>query len=64
MVKKKYRVHRFEVKDENVYVRLKHFLNDLEGEIVSLLPYIKKSSSPQLYGVTAKINFLMVVEKI
>ena len=64
MVNKKYRVHRFEVEGENVYEKLEHFLNDLEGEVVSILPNIKKGSLPQLYGVTGKVDFLIIVEKI
>jgi hypothetical protein len=64
MTKKKYRVHRLEIKGENVHDKLEQFLNDLEGEIVSILPNIKKGSLPQIYGVTAKVDFLLIVEKI
>ena len=61
---KTYRVHRLEVKGEDIYMKLEQFLNNLEGEVVSILPNIKKSSLPQLYGVTAKVDYLMIVEKI
>ena len=61
---KKYHVHRLEVKGEDIYIKLEQFLNYLKGEIVSILPNIKKSSLPQLYGVTAKVDYLMIVEKI
>ena len=61
---KKYRVHRFKVKGEDIYMNLEQFLNTLEGEVISILPNIKKASLPQLYGVTAKVDNLIVVERI
>jgi len=64
MAKKRYRVHRLEVKGEDVYNKLEQFLNDLKGEVVSILPNIKKGSLPQIYGVTARVDILMIVEKI
>ena len=64
MTKKKYRVHRLEVKGEDIYNKLEQFLNGLEGEVISILPTIKKGSLTQLYGVTEKVDFLMIVEKI
>jgi len=64
MTKRKYRVHRLEVHGEDIYNKLEQFLNDLEGEVVSILPNIKKGSLPQIYGVTGKVDFLMIVEKI
>jgi hypothetical protein len=39
-------------------------LNNLEGEVISIIPNIKKNSLPQIYGVTARVDFLMIVEKI
>ena len=64
MAKKKYRVHRLEVKGEDIYNKLEQFLNDLEGEVISILPEIKKGSLTQIYGVTAKVDFLVIVENI
>ena len=64
MTQKKYRVHRLEIKGEDIYNKLEQFLNDLEGEVISILPNIKKCSLPQIYGVTARVDFLMIVEKI
>jgi len=64
MTKKKYRVHRLEVKGADIYNKLEQFLNDLEGEVVSILPNIKKNSLPQIYGVTSRVDCLMIVEKI
>lgn len=64
MTKKRYRVHRLEVKGEDIFNKLEQFLNELEGEVVSIIPNIKKGSLPQIYGVTEKVDFLMIVEKI
>ena len=64
MTKRKYRVHRLEVQGGDINNKLEQFLNDLEGEVVSILPNIKKGSLSQIYGVTGKVDFLMIVEKI
>ena len=60
----KYKVHRLEIKMENDQNKLEQFLNNLEGEVVSIIPNIKKTSLSQIYGITAKINFLLIVEKM
>ena len=60
----KYRVHRLEVIGKDVQTTLEQFLNGLEGEVISILPTIKKGSLAQIYGVTDKVDFLMIVEKI
>lgn len=64
MEERKYRVHRFEIKGDDIYLKLEQFLNSLKGEIVSILPNIKKGSLPQFYGVTTKVDNLMIVEKL
>ena len=64
MTQKKYRVHRLEVKGNDMQNHLEQFLNDLEGEVVSIIPNIEKGSLSQIYGVTARVDVLMVVEKI
>ena len=63
MTKKKYRGHLFELKGESIHDKLEQFLNDLEGEVVSIIPSIKKLSIPQIYGVKERVDFLMIVEK-
>ena len=60
----RYKVHSFEFKGEDKFLKLENFLNDLKGEVVSILPNIKKNSLPQLYGITARVDYLMIVEKI
>ena len=58
----KYKVHRFEIKMERDQAQLEHFLNDLRGEVVSIIPNVRPTF--QLMGATAKIDFLFIVEKI
>jgi len=60
----KYKVHRLEIKMEKDQGKLERFLNDLTGEVVSIIPNIKKTSLLQIYGITSKIDFLFIVEKI
>ena len=59
----KYRVHRMEINLEKDQTRLEQFLNDLSGEVVAIIPNIAKTTLPQIYGVTRKINFVLIVEK-
>ena len=42
--------------------KLEQFLNNLEGEVVSIIPNVKPTF--QLMGATAKIDFLYIVEKM
>ena len=58
-----YRVHRLEINMERDQVKLEQFLNSLKGEIISIIPNIAKTSIFQIYGVTRKIDFLLIVEK-
>ena len=58
----KYRVHRLYVEKETVQERLEEFLNKLEGEVTSIIPYTKPTF--QLMGATSKVDFILVVEEI
>ena len=60
----KYKVHRFEIKMEEDQDRLEEFLNNLKGEVVSITPNVKKTSLFQIYGVTRKVDFLFIVERL
>jgi hypothetical protein len=60
----RYKVHRLDIKRENIQARLEQFLNDLEGEVVTIIPNIKKTTLSQFYGIAGKIDFLLIVEKI
>jgi hypothetical protein len=59
----KYKVHRLEIKMESDQSKLEQFLNNLEGEVVSIIPNIKKTSLFQIYGITSKVDFLLIIEK-
>jgi len=41
--------------------KLAHFLNTLNGEVVSIIPNVRPSF--QFMGATAKIDYVLVVEK-
>ena len=60
----KYRVHVFRISGENDVYELERFLNNLDGEVISIIPKIKKLSLPQIYGITARVDYLLIVEKL
>ncbi|MEX1382504.1 hypothetical protein [Lutibacter sp.] len=57
----RYRVHRIEVKNDNMQEKLEQYLNKLDGEVVSIIPNVRPTF--QLMGATAKIDYILVVEK-
>ena len=58
----KYKVHRIDVKGTNMQHELEKFINGMNGEIVSIIPNVKPTFL--WMGGTARIDFLLVVEKI
>lgn len=58
----KYKVHQFEIDMGSDREKLEQFLNNLEGEMVSIIPNVKPIF--QLMGATAKVDFLFIVEKL
>lgn len=58
----KYKVHRFDLNMKADKDRLEHFLNSLEGDIVSIVPNVKPTFKGM--GATAEVDFLLIVEKI
>ena len=58
----KYRVHRIEVKSNNMQEKLEQFLNKLDGEVISVIPNVR--STFQAMGATSKIDALLIVEKV
>lgn len=56
----KYRVHRLDVKDDNMQEKLEDFLNKLGGEIVSIIPHVTRYA--MFYG--ARIDYILIVEKL
>jgi hypothetical protein len=41
--------------------KLEEFLNNLRGEVITIIPNVKPTF--MLMGATAKVNFLLIVEK-
>ena len=60
----KYKVHRFEINMAQDQDKLEQFLNSLEGEVVTIIPNAAKTSLLQIYGVTRKVDFLLIIEKL
>ena len=58
----KYRVHRFEMDMSKDQSKLEQFLNDLDGEIVTIIPNVNPKFTPG--GMGAKVDFLLIIEKI
>lgn len=57
----KYKVHRIDIKSDNMQDYLEQFLNNLDGEVIAVIPNVKPTF--QLMGATAKVDFLLIVEK-
>ena len=57
----KYRVHRLDVKKDTAQETLERFLNQVEGEVLSIIPYVVPTF--QGMGATSKVDFLLIVEK-
>ena len=53
----KYRVHRFAIRMTEDEVKLEHFLNQLDGEVVAVIPNV--TPFPATF-----VNFVLVVEKL
>ncbi len=58
----KYRVHQLDVKKDTAREKLEQFINQLQGEFVSVVPYVNPTF--QGMGATAKVDYLLVVEKV
>ena len=58
----KYRIHRLEVKEDTAQVKLESFLNQLEGEVMAIVPYVTPTFRGM--GATSTVDFLLIVEKV
>jgi len=58
----KYKVHKLRIESKTIHEELEKYLNNIKGEVVSVIPNVKPTF--QLMGATAKIDFLLIVEKI
>ena len=53
----KYRVHRFGIRMTEDQVKLEQFLNNLDGEVVAIIPNV--TPVPATF-----VNFLLIVERV
>ena len=54
-----YRVHRFDISMTSDQSRLEQFLNNLDGEVIAIIPNV------QIQPFWAhKVDFLLIVEKV
>jgi len=60
----KYKVYKFAIDMPRDQGKLERYLNSLKGEVVSIIPNIANTNLLQIYGVTKKIDFLYITEKI
>jgi len=58
----KYRVHRIDVKRDNMQEKLENFINKMDGELISVMPDVRPTF--RAMGATAKIDFILVIEKL
>lgn len=58
----KYRVHRFDVDLSKDQSKLEHFLNNLDGEVVTIIPNVNPKFTPG--GMGAEVDFLLIIEKL
>ena len=56
----KYRVHRFKINMIEDQSQLEQFLNNLKGEVVSIIPNV----APVPFTWHAKVDFVLIVEKV
>ncbi len=61
-MKEKYKIHHFELKMTKDKDKLEQFLNNLEGEIIAIIPNVQPKFLPM--GATAVVDFLLIVERI
>ena len=58
----RYKVHQFRLKMEKDQDKLEEFLNGLRGEVISVVPNVRPTF--QGMGATAKIDFLLIIERV
>ena len=58
-MKNNYRVHRFDLKMTADHTRLEELLNNLEGEVVAIIPNVTIAVM-----WVPKVNFVLIVEKV
>jgi len=59
-----YKIHHFPISMKNDKERLEVFLNNLQGEVITIIPNIEKTTLTQIYGHAEKIDFLLIIEGV
>lgn len=59
----RYKIHKLEINMEKDQVKLELFLNSINGDVISIIPNIAKTTIFQIYGFTRKIDFIYIIEK-
>ena len=57
----KYKVHKLDLRMNTDKDKLEQFLNGLKGEVISIVPNVTPTFMPM--GATAKVDFLLIIEK-
>jgi len=57
-----YKVHKFHIEKDIYEIALERYLNELQGEVISIIPNIVPKF--HMMGATAGYDYLMIVEKI
>jgi len=57
----RYRVHRFDIDMTKDQMRLEQFLNNMECEIVTIIPNVNPKLTGR--GMGTKTDFLLIIEK-
>ena len=55
-----YRAHRLEVSEDTAQEKLEHFLNKLDGDVLSVVPITIPKFKPM--GATSVVKFFLIVE--
>ncbi len=58
----KYNVHQLVVNSDNMREKLEQYINNLNGEVVSVIPNVKPTLKGM--GATAQVDFLLIIEKL
>ena len=56
----KYKAHKLDIKIAREQDRLEQFLNNLEGEVVSIIPNV----TPLFLYFGSKVNSVLIIEKL
>ena len=56
-----YRVHKFVINMDEDRGKLEDFLNELEGEVITIIPNVRATSLSQIAGTANKIDYLRTV---